>query len=59
MRTPAEILRDAFPQLLDDTTPLLQREDAGVRVEEIPQRSSRSIVLPPDGSVSTSWRCLE
>ena len=55
----AEILRDAFPQLVDDTTPLLQREDAGVRVEEVFHRSSRSIVLPPDGNGCTSSRCLE
>src|SRR5438132_640837 len=55
----AEILRDAFPQLVDDTTPLLQREDAGVRIEEVFHRSSRSIVLPPDGNGCTSSRCLE
>jgi hypothetical protein len=55
----ANILWYAFPQVLDNTASLLQREDAGVRVEEIPHRASRSIVLPPDGSGSTSSRCFE
>jgi hypothetical protein len=55
----ADILRDQFHQVLDDLAPLLQREHAGIRVEEVSHQSSRSIVLPPDGNGSTSSRCFE